>query len=219
MLIPPHSTFYPSLPRESTISRSSSVSVALSSIFPKLDCQLATIRGRQSSRRCTENENGRQKILPAVLVHFYRYGMNLPVSAAVGSATTVETTTCCSSTNRAAAESAVHSTVRDWAATESTIHYSASGESRPSAEAGPSVEAAASVEAAVEPRACADEDSAVEPVRTVVAVRRTRVRVIRVVAVSARRSCADVSRTDSDCHRADSDANRYSLRAGSRYER
>jgi hypothetical protein len=37
-----------------------------------------------------ENENGRQRFLPAVLFHFYRYGMNLPVPAAVGSATTVE---------------------------------------------------------------------------------------------------------------------------------
>jgi hypothetical protein len=105
MSIPPHSTFYPSLPRESTISRSPSISVALSSISPKLDCQLTTILARQSLRCCTENENGRQRILPAVLVYFCCYGMNLPVSAAtVGSATTVEATTCCSVANCAAAE-------------------------------------------------------------------------------------------------------------------
>jgi hypothetical protein len=117
MLIPPHSTFYSSLPRESTISRSSSVLVALSSISPKLDCQLATIRARRSLRRCTENENGRQRILPAVFVDFFCYGMNLPVpatmaTAAVEAAATVEATTC-SATNRAAAESAVRCTARN----------------------------------------------------------------------------------------------------------
>jgi len=180
---------------------------------------LATILAHQSSRCCTENENGRQRILPAVLVYFCCYGMNLPVSAAtVGSATTVEATTC-SATNRAAAESAVNRSVRDRAATESAIHHSASCKAWATGETGTPVEPTASVESAVEPRTGADEDSAVEPARTVVAVRRTRVRVIRVVAVSAGRSWADVSRTDSDCNRADSDANRYSLRAGSRYER
>ena len=157
--------------------------------------------------------------------------MNLSVPAAVTCAATVEAATCRSVANRAAAESAVHCTACDRPASESTIHHSASGEawasreSGTSAEAGTSVEAAATVEAtaavvaAVEPRAGADEDSAVEPARTVVAVRRTRVRVIRVVAVSAHWSFADVSRTDPNCNRADSDANRYSLRIGSRYER
>jgi len=94
------------LPRESTISLSSSVLVAHFSVSPKLDCQLATILARQSSRCCnccTENENGRQRILPAVLVHLYRYGMNLPVPAAV-TAPTMEATTCCSVANCAATE-------------------------------------------------------------------------------------------------------------------
>ncbi len=163
--------------------------------------------------------------------------MNLPVPA-VGSATAVEpasaveATTCRSVANRAAAESAanwpsrayrsVHcrpasecsyrSSDESTASTESTAPFKA----RPSIEA-PATEARASVEAVI-PRTGADKDSAREPLRTVVAVWRTRVRVIRVVTVSARGSGAKVSRANSNSYRAYAyaNANRNSLRIGER---
>jgi hypothetical protein len=49
------------------------------------------------------------------------------------------------------------------------------------------------------PRACANEDAAVEPCRTVVAVRGTRIRVVAVVAIRANRGITVVS---SAIHRA-----------------
>lgn len=89
-------------------------------------------------------------------------------------------------------------------------------------EAGPSVEswvtietrvspiAGASVEA-VEPRTSADKHAADKPVRTVVAVGRAGVWVIRVVPVGAHGRRADVRRADSHRDRSDSDADRNAL--------
>jgi hypothetical protein len=57
-----------------------------------------------------------------------------------------------------------------------------------------------SIEATMEPRASAYEDAAGEPARTVIAVGRARVRVIRVVAVGADRSWSDVAWADSHAH-------------------
>jgi hypothetical protein len=57
------------------------------------------------------------------------------------------------------------------------------------------------------PRASADKDSAIEPVRAVVAVGRTGIRVIIIVAVSAYRSWTPIAVTW-----ADSNADNYSLR-------
>lgn len=162
--------------------------------------------------------------------------MNLPVPASVATAsvatTAVESAADCSTANRATAEAA-NCAARHWASyadrstVESAVNDSTPSKSWPTDEAGTSVEPAAAVEAratvesaavAVEPRARADEDSTGEPLRAVVAVRRARIRVIRVVTVGARRSWA-VSRTDSHCDRANSDAYCDSLRIGSRYER
>jgi len=58
----------------------------------------------------------------------------------------------------------------------------------------------ASIEATMEPRASAYEDAAGEPARTVIAVGRARVRVIRVVAVGADGSWSDVAWADSHAH-------------------
>jgi hypothetical protein len=58
----------------------------------------------------------------------------------------------------------------------------------------------ASIEATMEPRASAYEDAAGEPARTVIAVGRACVRVIRVVAVGAEGSWSDVAWADSHAH-------------------
>jgi hypothetical protein len=58
----------------------------------------------------------------------------------------------------------------------------------------------ASIDATMEPRASAYEDAAGEPARTVIAVGRARVRVIRVVAISADGSWSDVAWADSHAH-------------------
>jgi hypothetical protein len=62
---------------------------------------------------------------------------------------------------------------------------------------------AAAVEAvseSVEPRTCADEYAAHEPIRSIVAVRRAGIGSIVVVAVGANRCRAVIPRTDSDAH-------------------
>jgi hypothetical protein len=51
------------------------------------------------------------------------------------------------------------------------------------------------------PGAGADKDAAYKPIRTVVAVRRTSIRVIRIVAICADRSRADVARANPDTNR------------------
>jgi len=57
----------------------------------------------------------------------------------------------------------------------------------------PSIETTSAIKA-VEPGTGADKDPAVEPIRAVVAVRRAIIRVVSVVAVSARRARTDVNR-------------------------
>src|SRR5580692_11537061 len=54
---------------------------------------------------------------------------------------------------------------------------------------------------AVVPRARANKDAAREPLRSVVSIRRTRIRVIGVVAISADGCGSDITRADSDSHR------------------
>jgi hypothetical protein len=66
--------------------------------------------------------------------------------------------------------------------------------------AGSSPVARASVVAAMEPGACADEDAAGEVARTVITVRRARVRVIPIVAVSADGSRANIPRSHAYTH-------------------
>jgi hypothetical protein len=64
---------------------------------------------------------------------------------------------------------------------------------RSSIEPTPAVKAAPAVVPTVEPWACPDEDAARKPARTVVSIRRTRVRIIAVVAVGAYWSWACVN--------------------------
>jgi len=82
---------------------------------------------------------------------------------------------------------------------------------RPARESRATIESGATVETrvspiAVVPRAGTDEDSADEPVRTVVAVGRAGVRRIVVVAVGANRSWSDYRWAHSDCHGSNSDS-------------
>jgi hypothetical protein len=140
---------------------------------------------------------------------------NLSVATAVESAATMESTAtanCC-----AAAETAYWPTCHsatseatDWTARRvaASCHYwpttSESAIAWSTIESGATVVTSATVEA-VEPRAGSNEDAAREPARAVVAIRRARIRVIWVVAVSADRS-GTVSRANSN---SDSDADSY----------
>jgi hypothetical protein len=65
----------------------------------------------------------------------------------------------------------------------------------------PSTPAPIAATSPAKPRSGSDKDAAVEIARTVISVRRARVRVITIVAVSAHRRAVNVTRAHSDSHR------------------
>jgi hypothetical protein len=127
------------------------------------------------------------------------------MSATVPASTTVETAT----TMKSAATTSVEatSTVESASAASEPAANRSASEPAPSSETAAtettSAEAAASVESAtavkaVEPRTGADKDPAIEPVRAVVAVGRTSVWVIPVVAVGAGCTGAYIDRANAN---------------------
>jgi len=124
-------------------------------------------------------------------------------AAAVTAATTVEAATAANratAAHCAAAESAADCLMGDTAA-KATAYRSAPAVAGAKTASAPTAPApTTSAPASVEPRACSDEQSAGEVARTVVSVRRTGIRVIPIVAVSADRSWANVPRADADAH-------------------
>ena len=101
--------------------------------------------------------------------------------------------------SRATSEATSYATAAEAAANRSASDCAAITVATATSEAGlvatASVKPAASIKPATEPRAGANEDATVEPIWTVVAVRRARVRVISIVAVGAHWSWAIVART------------------------
>lgn len=108
-------------------------------------------------------------------------------------------------------------TVERWRTVEASHRSARSSEpvrngTRPTGESRTAVEAGVTpvsrmTPISVVPRAGADEDSTDEPIRTVVAVWRARVRRIRVIAVGANRSWTDVRRANANSHGPNSHAN------------
>ncbi len=140
----------------------------------------------------------------SVLFEPCSYGCGLPMSAAVAAAavkatTTVEATTAA---HCAAAEAAADCYMRG-AATEPADRAAPSVAVTVPAVGGAKTASAptTSAPAAVEPRARSDEETTGEVARTVVAVRRARVRVIPVVTVGANRSRTDIPWANAHAHR------------------
>jgi hypothetical protein len=102
----------------------------------------------------------------------------MPAASAVESVPYCSATTEAASATVKSATSESTSTVKTTSAKESTA-------SKPAAE----------------PRTGSDKDAAVEIARTVISVRRARVRIISIVAVSARRRASHVTRSHSDSYR------------------
>lgn len=148
--------------------------------------------------------NGRQWSLPAVWGDQLERGkLSVSVSATTTMKATASTANTCTTAEAAAPAAnccAAAEATTNWAARESAACYDsgASSKSRTTPEPWATIKARASIEA-VEPWAGTDKDSAGKPLRPVVAVRRTGVRVITVIAVSADRGYADVAgATDPD---------------------
>jgi len=103
--------------------------------------------------------------------------------------------------------------VRNIAATD----VSARTVSRVSPETGAIVSASPErMSPAVVPGAGSDENAACEPLRSVVSVRRTSIRSIRIVTIRTNRRPGDISRADAyaDSHRPDADADSNLRRRG-----
>src|ERR1700722_6644482 len=102
----------------------------------------------------------------------------------------------------AAVESAARITVES-ATTEaaSATVKSAASESTVKAPSAIKTTSESTAKSAAEPRTGSDKDTAVEIAGTVKTIRRTRVRIISIVAVSARRRAFDVTRSPSDSDR------------------
>jgi len=157
--------------------------------------------------------NGRQCCTPGRAFELFRQGWTLPVSAAVAAATAMEataamepTTSTVEATSASSEAAATVEATRTAAESVAISETTAPGEAATAGEATTAVEAAAAIESTaaivpVEPRAGADKDAAVEPIGTVVAVRRARVWVVSIVAIGAHWSRAIVARTESNAER------------------
>lgn len=143
----------------------------------------------------------------SVLFRPCSYGRRLAMPAAV-TATAVEAATTVEAAPAAVDSSATVETATGCPAPEAAADCSASCEAAApvkatSAPAWAKATSAPTTSAppAVEPRACSDEQAAGEVARTVVAVRRTGVGVIPIVAVSADGSWTDIPWANADTHR------------------
>src|SRR5580698_5803880 len=166
--------------------------------------------------RTSNKKNGWQRLLPAVLVFRSKILIQLPVpTAAVASATAVETTTA--TMEAAAAVDCPGATAAESTANRSTSDGCATGKTASSSESGPasfksaarkstSAEAATAPVAStepVEPRSSPDEHAAIEPIRSIVAVRRAGIRCVPVISIRAS-GCSIAA-----VHGPNSDANSY----------
>ncbi len=133
----------------------------------------------------------------------------MPASA-VEPATTME---ACSTVSYCSAVKAANRSAPAEACSTAHSNSGTAVEAAVTIESAAAVEAWASVKSAVEPRTSPDEEAAGEIARPVVTVRRAGVRVISVVAISARRRSSHVARS------SHSDADRQPLGAGVRGRR
>jgi hypothetical protein len=166
-----------------------------------------------------KNENGQQPWLPAVLGLLNQRLHRLPVSATTAAVETA--TSAMEAAATAAAAEASAPTVETSAAVEAarrtvrkstsadeatTTHKSATTHESPPTDE-PTTEAEATAKTPASPRATPappgagpDEHSTREPIRPIVAVRRTSVRRIAVVAVVARRRTPHIARSKPHAH-------------------
>ena len=154
-------------------------------------------------------KNGWQFALPAISIEGNK--PRLPVSAAVTSTTVESTTTAahCASFVEAAATAVERITATRYVpTTETRVAVESAISMVPTAAMVPVITAVVTAAIipvtieAMEPRAGTDENSVHEVIRAPVAIGRTRVRSIRVVAISAHRRRADGNSygTNSDSH-------------------
>jgi hypothetical protein len=162
------------------------------------------------NRMLRKNENGQQPWLPAVLGSLNQRLRRLPVSATVTTAAAMETATASAAVEAAASAMEASATTVEASAcgsveavaavkpvtTKSTAEATTTYKSATTHESPPADEPTTEAEATAKtpaspratpapPRASANEDSALKPVRPIISVRCAGIRIVSVVAVSA----------------------------------